>query len=494
MKDWVIKYRNYILFIVTIFVSCILYWEYLIGHFAAETYGIALDYKNYAINAYLVDGRFFSYLFIMLANKLSIPILLLMSISTFSSIVIATIAILQLKNIIAQLVKLTKEQEIIVWLISYFTIFNFMMVEIMYFPESCIIVCSILFYIISAKYLIQRKYVRSFFILIIGTFCYQGTIGFFVVCCFLFSICKNKKIGQEVLIDMCKMTLIGIIIASINLVFIKLISVQFQLTQNKSFSLEFNIIKQNMKLVLRNIYPILQNNCGLFPKNVLLIYIEIILIFTLLISYYEKKDQIINLLILMLITISSSFMIFIIQRGSMFTGRVHFCIGSIIGISLLHIYSMSNIKDKKIWKNIFLVIACSYGILNCANTIELTTEHQKVTKLEKEECIRIENLIDRYENENYSQIKKIVPILIPNQSERGYFQQTKRRTIITYNNVRHYFGYSGVLQYYLKRDFEYIGLNRESDNIYRKYVNENNLEYGDIVCIKDTLYCPQYHM
>lgn len=494
LKNWMIKYRNHIMFAIAILISCILYWNYLIGHFAAESYGLALNYQNYAINAYLADGRFFSFLFIMLANKLNIPILVLMSISTFISIVIANIAILQLKNSISKLIELTKSQEIIVWIISYFTIFNFMMVEIMYFPESCIMVASILLYILSARYFIQRKYIVSFFLLIIGVFCYQGTIGFFAVCCFLFSICKNGKIGKAVVIDMCKIALMGIIAASINLAFIKLVSILLDLTQNKAFSLNFNVIKQNIQLVLTSIYPILQYNCGLFPKNLSLICIEIILVFTLLISYHEKEDKVINLLILILVTIVSSFIMFVIQRGSIYTGRVHFCIGSLIGISLLYIYSVTNIRNEKTWKKVFIIIVVCYGILNCANTSLLTTEHQKVNKLEKEECMRIENLIQEYENENNREVKKVVPILIPNQSEKGYFEQTTRRTIITYNNVRHYFGYSGVLQYYLKRDFEYIGLNLESENRYRQYITTNNLEYGDIVCIEDTLYCPQYHM
>ena len=338
MKDWVIKYRNYILFIITIIISCILYWNYLIGHFAAETYAISLGYKNYAINAYLADGRFFSFLFIILADKLEIPILTLISISTLSAIIIATVAILYLKNYIIQLVKLTKKQELIVWGICYCIIFNFMMVEIMYFPECCIMVSSILCYIISAKYLIQRKYVRSLFILIIGIFCYQGTIGFFIVCAFVFSVFKNGKIGKAVFIDICKMTLMGIIVASINLVFIKLIALFLHLVQNKVFSLNFNIIKQNIYLNIKSVYPVLQNSCGLFPKNLLLIYIEIVIGFTLLISYKEKEDKVMKLLALILVTIVSSFIMFIIQRGSIFTGRVHFCIGSLIGISLLYIY------------------------------------------------------------------------------------------------------------------------------------------------------------
>lgn len=492
IKEWVLKYRNYILFSVTMIISCILYWNYLIGHFAAETYGIASNYRNYAIQVYLVDGRIFSCLFLLIADKINIPVLMLMSISTFIAIIIASIAIMQLKNEISKLVSLNVMQEITVWFISYLTIFNFMMVEIMYFPESCIMVSSILCYVIASKFFIQKRYGYSFLLLVIGIFCYQGTIGFFAVCCMLFSIIKNKKIGKEVIKDISKIVLIGFIAAGLNLIFIKIVPASLNLIQYKAFSFNINVIKENIQLIVESIYVVLQNNCGLFPKNILLILIEIIMTFTLLVSYYEKEDKVVNLLVLLIITIASSFVLFIIQRGSMYTGRVHFCIGSLIGISLLYLYSTTNIKNEKIWKQIFLTIVIGYGILNCINTICLVTQHKEVNRLEKEECSRIENIIKQYENEYKTKIKKIAPILILNQEEKGYFKEINRRTIITYNNVRHYFGYSGIIQYYLKQGLQEVGLSKKSTDKYKQYIIENNLEYGDIVCIEDTLYCPQY--
>lgn len=493
LKDGIKKYRNYILVISTIIISCAIYWNYLIGHFATETYSVALGYQNYGVGAHLVDGRFFSSLLLIGAGKLNIPILTFMSISVFWAIVVATIAILQLKNTIAKLVKLNTVQEFVVWLISYCTIFNFMMVEIMYFPETCVMVASILFYIISAKFFIEKKYIHSFLILIIAVFCYQGTIGFFVVCCFLFSIIKNKKIGKEVLLDICKIALMGIVASGLNLLFIKIISQVLNLTQHKKFGFGIDTIIKNIEFIFKNIYTILQENCGLFPENVLLICVEIILIFALAVSNHEKKyNSIMNLIILMLVTIGSSFVMFIIQKGSMYTGRVHFCIGSLIGVAMLYLYSATNIKNEKIWHKIFLVILISYIVLNCANTINLVTEHQKVNELEKQECMRIGEMIEEYENNTKTKVTKVAPVLILKQEENGFFSETSRRTVVTYNNIRHYYGYSGILQYYLRKNLKDVGLNRDYEKIYLDYIIENNLEYGDIICINDTLYCPQY--
>lgn len=491
-REWIKKYKDYILVLATILLGCIIYWNYIIGHFSAEAYSVALSFKNYGINAHLVDGRLFSCLLFLLADSIKIPFLIFVSISSVLAIILASIAVFQLKQTITQLVKLNVLQEIVVWVISCCTIFNFMMVEIMYFPEACVIVASILFYIISAKLIIQRKYLYSFLILIIAVFCYQGAIGFFITTSFLFSIIKNKKIGKEVLLDMVRIAIIGIIASGLNLVFIKVISEVLDLYQHKKFYFNIERITNNIKYILSNVYGILLKNCGLFPKYLLLIFVEVILIFSLAVSNYEKKYNVINLIILMLVTIASSFLIFVIQRGSMYTGRVHFVIGSLIGIAMLYLYSVTNIRNKKIWHNIFLVILLSYTIINIVNTINLTYEHQLVNKLAKEECVRIEKMIEQHEKENNIEVTKIVPILVANQKETAFFKETTRRTVVTYNNLRHYYGYTGILQYYLRKNLTTISLNQESINIYLDYIKEHNIPHGEIICIGDTLYCPQY--
>lgn len=367
-----------------------------------------------------------------------------------------------------------------------------MMVEIMYFPETCIMVSSILFYIISARLLINKKYIHSFLILIIAVFCYQGTIGFFVVCSFLFSIIKNKKIGKEVFLDIGRIALMGIIASGLNLIFIKVISGVLNLNQHKKFAFDFESIKNNIEFIFKNIYKILLNNCGLFPKYLLLVFIEIVIIYSLVVSNYEKKYSVINLIILMLVTIGSSFIMFVIQIGSMFAGRVHFAIGSLIGVSMLYLYSVTNIKNEKIWNSIFMTIVLSYLLINCMNTVKLTYEHQIANKLEKQECMRVGQIIEKYEKENNIKVTKITPVLILSKQEEAYFSETTTKAIITYNNLRHYYGYTGVLQYYIRKNLRTISLNHESEDIYFEYVKENDIQLGDIICIGDTLYCPQY--
>lgn len=149
-------------------------------------------------------------------------------------------------------------------------------------------------------------------------------------------------------------------------------------------------------------------------------------------------------------------------------------------------------KDDKGWQIMFITIISAYCILNIVNTLELTREHKLVNELEKIECLQIGEMIEEYEKQNNIEVKKIIAVNFEMPREEGFFKETKRRTVVTYNNLRHYWGYTGVVQYYLKKDLKEEKMNEEETSRYLKYVEENNIKLGDFVCIGDTLYCPEY--
>lgn len=490
--EWLKKYRNHILVIATVVISCMIYWNYLIGHFAAETYAISSNYRNAAINTYLADGRLFSYIFFMIASICNIPILQLVSYSVFLGIIILTIAVLVLKIEITKLVNLKLSQEIIVWLICYCIIFNFIIPEIMYFTESCIISLSILFYIIAAKFFTKRNIPIAFISMLIAIFCYQGTIGFFVVCCCIFSVIKHQRICKELVYDMIKIALFGMAVAILNLLFIRVITTTLNLKQYKQYSFNIKTILENILIVLDGIPNILINNCGLFPTNLMIIFSSIIVIFSVTISLKEKKNIFNILLFLLILAIISSCAIFVVQRGSFYTGRVHYCIGSMVGISILYLYCVKEVRKGKVYSRVLITILLIYFLVNLINTIQLVTQHQQVNKLEKEECLKIQQMIIEYESNNDIKVTKTVPIIIGNKLEKGFFSQISRQAVVTYNNVRHYWCYSGILNYYLDRKVQQINPTDKTNSNYIKYIKENDLNFGDIVCIEDTLYCPQY--
>ena len=74
-------------------------------------------------------------------------------------------------------------QEIIVIIISYITVFNFMYLENMYFVECIVMAASVLLFIISADILVEKNnkyFIKSTILTILGIMFYQGTIGIFL--------------------------------------------------------------------------------------------------------------------------------------------------------------------------------------------------------------------------------------------------------------------------------------------------------------------------
>lgn len=308
----------------------IVYWNYLSGHMGADSYAVSINYESYAKSVYLVDGRIFTFLFIMLASKLNIKMILLMSISAFLAIIVYTVAILNIKNEACKRIHLNKLQEVFVWIISSTVIFNFMTTELMYFPESFIMALSILFYVLAARSFMEKKDIKAFILALLGVFCYQGTIGFFFVIVVTFSLIKNKKVNKEILKEEFLAVLITAFVAVANLVFIKLIAGTFNITQNKQFSLSLNSLISNIQLIYKNVFPILKDSLGLLPSNILPILMILVIIVSVIMSFRGKNNIVLGIIAIMVISVLSSFALFIIQTGSLYTGRVHFCIGALI--------------------------------------------------------------------------------------------------------------------------------------------------------------------
>ena len=497
IKEFTKKYRNYILVFLTIVITCLMYFNYLKGHFSTETYCVAQGYKNYAINAYIADGRLFSGILLLLADIVNLPIMWLIRISVFLGICFASFAILKLKNTLLKLIDLTVKQEIITWIIGTLVIINFVMIELLHFPEACIMALSILMYVLASSFFIEKKYIRTFLFLLLGIFCYQGTIGFFVVLSSLFLIIKYKKICKNECIEFIKLAIITIIAAALNLLFIKGITSIFQINQNKVFNIGIESIMNNMNFIFENCYEIITENCDLFPKNILVIYVDLLVVLSLVTMIIEKNERILlKVIVLISISLISSFALFTIQKGSFFTGRMYFCIGAMLGTIMMYLYTSTNIKNTKVMSIILYLIIGSYLVINVFNVIQVTNEHKIANEFEKNECIKIMKLIEEHEAENNIKVEKIAPIYTSKLKYKGFSDEVTRHTIVTYNNVRHYFGYAGIINYYLNeygvQTLKGVGINKDSQNIYKEYIENTGKEYGEIVCIGDTLYCPQY--
>ncbi len=196
--------KDLISLIIIFLITLVIFYNFVTMHYATDTYNIInVGYEKYAINWSLNDGRVFMCLLGLFANAVNMPISVFVIFTLVVAILVSCIAVIVLKNLILKYKKTeNKYIELIVFIIAYFTIFNFMYIENMYFVESIVMALSLLLYIISANILVNRnKYylIKSLLLTILAIFMYQGIIGFFFAITFIFSLLKeNNKIKDNI--------------------------------------------------------------------------------------------------------------------------------------------------------------------------------------------------------------------------------------------------------------------------------------------------------
>lgn len=196
--------KDLISLIIIFLITLVIFYNFVTMHYATDTYNIInVGYEKYAVNWSLNDGRVFMCLLGLFANAVNMHISVFVIFTLVVAILVSCIAVIVLKNLILKYKKTeNKYIELIVFIIAYFTIFNFMYIENMYFVESIVMALSLLLYIISANILVNRnKYylIKSLLLTILAIFMYQGIIGFFFAITFIFSLLKeNNKIKDNI--------------------------------------------------------------------------------------------------------------------------------------------------------------------------------------------------------------------------------------------------------------------------------------------------------
>ena len=351
-----IQKKDIVIFLILFIISSIIYWNYISMHYATDTYNIMnIGYKEYAIQNSFNDGRFFMFLIGMIAQLVNLPIEGYVIGTVVIAIIISCIAVIILKNMIMKLKPLKgKLYEIIPILISFVTIFNFMYVENLYFVEATVMAVSILLYLLAVKRQIEtEKYFdwKSLLLVILATFCYQGTIGFYLFILLAFLLIKHKNDYKTIL----KKLGVGILFAGasflLNLIQIKIANYVSGIEQQRLNGVE-NLLGTAW-MVARNfhsmIYEIIfQESCWLFPKNYFLIFVLCILLIGIIYNLKEKEENTTgDFLLLILFLLGITFAMCIVSIASYDTGRIHYPVGTMIGILFTYLYCNTNVFEKE---------------------------------------------------------------------------------------------------------------------------------------------------
>ena len=241
--------KEIIIFILILLLEIVIFIPWLKGHFATDTYQIIdIGYKEFGLVS-LKNGRFFMYLIMLLVDLINIPINVLVIVMLFLGLVVSTLSCLLIRKIILEYKKEnTLNDTIIIVMLSFVTIFNFMYIEILYFIESFIMATSVFINIYIAKLLTDKRkhyLLKSLILTIISTLMYQGTIGVLIFMYAFILIMKYPESPKKIVKEFLK----GMVIVGggifINILFVKLINFYFDTENVRAGSIKsifYNIV------------------------------------------------------------------------------------------------------------------------------------------------------------------------------------------------------------------------------------------------------------
>lgn len=481
------KNKSIIKNVVTVIIILLIYSPLLMGHYSTDTYRlIEMGYGKYSIEYSLNDGRIFMYIIGQIAEKININIDAYVIILTFAAVIISYICIILLEKILKKYKN--KEKIIIVSLISYVTIMNFMYLENLYFTECTVMAISIMAYILAADWLNEEKnIIKVFLLVLLGVFCYQGTINVFITFYMLFALIKNKKIDKTIIKNMCIVLGISLISILINMIQIKICGKIYGLEQTRTGNI--NEILFNIIYIIINIGEILIQTSGLFPRYVFLMFL-VAIIFA--IAIWDKKrnggfSNLLNILSLTICAIVSSVIINFVSLSSFGLGRMLFSVGALIGIIYMYIYCATDVLDKKsIFKYVLISLLIMYFAINVYNTLDILITHREANRLDKQEAIQANRYIDEYEAESGIKVKYIA-VAYDNDITWKY-KEIKDKALYTHRALMIWWCNVQTINYFGNRKLEKIPMNQKVYDENFKEKNWDSLCEEQFVFIGDTLY------
>lgn len=482
----VIYKKDIISFIIIFVIACITLIGFFPMHYATDTYNIInIGYEEYMMNNSLKDGRIVMAILVFIANVFNMPIEIWIPILLVLAVIISCISVIILRNtILSYKPAKNKWVEVIVLLIAYCTIFNFMYLENLYFAECAVMALSVFAYMLSAKNIVKRHYVRAILLAMLGVVSYQGTIGTIIVMAMLFTFLENmerEKYVKYIILDIIKTIVIMLFVAIAELLLIKGICYFTGMTGDRTQ--DINSIINNLKYILNNFMRVIINTGGMLNDGsfITLLTIVSVLATILFIMYSEKTvENLVELILIIVVALASSFIASAMSLSGFNSARIRFTIGALIGVLFVLMYCKSKLFEKvEAPEIIFSFLVIAYMIINIYTYFSITTQHKITNEFEKIEAERIVTEIEEYENENTIVVDKICTI---KKNDNNYkLESSKNSCVLTCIATRCEWGVKGAIQYYEGRKLEQV----DSNYIDKKEFDLSEKQYA---CIGDTLY------
>jgi len=401
-------------YLITFLFGCLITCILFIPSFNVD--GICTKFNGYAKTSviFLKAGRVLTYICYLIFDKINLSTEMLSIISIILSNLFLSISIIDFYR----LIKIeNKKTNIILYLLSFFLIYNPFTIELFLFDEAFIMCLGIMFGIKAVSILNTDKRYKYFISLLFASLCvmcYQGIICIFLPICFL-NIVLNLKTKtfklqiKEILIEFIKVIIIYGLALIINFIIVKFIN-SFIVESAKLG--ELNIFKNIIHAF--NFFTTTNKYLGGYISN----KIYYIFIFGFIISllcclmYRKKKGDIYYTLYIMFaifLAIATPFIINLAMKTSenYTAARMYISIGFTIPFLAIFCIKKFNILNIKYLNNIFICLICIYSIYLSYNYFYITKGGLDSYNMDIKYMEKIENKIKEYEKKTGNTVQNI---------------------------------------------------------------------------------------
>lgn len=466
-------------------------------HIASDTYNFMdLGYFEYPSQTFLMSARIVSALISYLAGILNLSYPVFIVVMEIIAVIITSISIYVLYKTIIEKSNDNKTKinlkSALILMATTFIVLNCMSLEYLLYAECSVMCLSVLLCIIAARILTNQsklRYLKALGLVVLATFCYQGSINIFItLVALLLFIDKDKKQIKELVKQLFLAGTIMAISFILNVIGIFIFSLFLEATQARIVTSGIMNNMLNFEPIIKTIFKAtLITNFNLWPSAITLI---IMAISTIIISYFDKPiERIIKYFIIIFIAIASCILPIFFMKSPSVEPRTSMAIGAIIGISLVYLSSFDT--KKRILEKIITGITIGFFVFNTINTVQIFTAHIATNKVDDNMGISIKYKLEQYEKESGNTVTKVAYYRDLKHRDFNY-GYNKKFSSFTQRAFDNYFCIVEALNYYCNRKFE---ATKMDEKIYMEnFAGKNWDTYSDeqIVFNEDTMYICTY--
>jgi len=396
-------------------ITLVFFGAFIKINYTTDTYAVIEGLHRAIFENFLQSGRFITAIFFAIFVKLHVSIKVAYVVSYIVAIFAITLSIYKTYNLIKnEILSDNEKKNILVILISILLIINPFSIELMIYIEKGIMALSILFSICAVEKFVAylkeenkkdkiKNIAISALYILLAVSSYQGTVGIFVVFSAIFILKYSKTFCKFVKNTILNLLVYGIP-ALINLIFTKFIFKGSRVSGER-------IIPESIKKIIDGSKSMV-NAYGILPKYSFLIFIDLALIFTIIIIM-NNKNKILNLLKLIYVILITYFIAIAPQAmqatsSIWMVARSTYTFASII--VLIQILAMLiNEKEykNKVLINLMIVFDFIFIIVEMVSFNAIEVQNYQISFEDKQIALRLEQKLEEYEKETGIKVNKI---------------------------------------------------------------------------------------